>query len=283
MSARRNKAIYLVPVDFSRPSEAALDRAIAMARADRARLLLVHVVSTAFLFPLKVGFAEIFATLDRRARDSMARLLRRKRLRPWRALVLSGANAGDVIAEAAKKNRAAMIVMASHGKTGFDRWTLGSVAERTVLSAECPVLIVKKPPPRSWKTLLVPFDFSRSAEMALKRAVAIARLHGYSLAVVHIVPPVVHMSLVAGAVRGELEAALGRLGLKRSDYRMFVLERPEAGRAIAGVARRLKAAMIVMGSSGRSGVRRLLLGSVAERTLRYAESPVLIVKGGAKG
>jgi nucleotide-binding universal stress UspA family protein len=211
----------------------------------------------------------------------MRKLLRRKRLRPWRALVLSGVNAGDVIAAAAKRHRAAMIVMASHGRTGFARWTLGSVAERTVRRAPCPVLIVKRRRGPASNLLLVPFDFSRSAARALRQAIALARGGAKRLAIVHIVPPVVNMRAVAGAIRGEVEAIMRRHGFKRSDYRLLVLERPDAGRALANLARSLKASLIVMGSSGRSGVARMLLGSVAERTLRYAECPVLIVKGRA--
>ena len=282
MNSSRNAPTYLVPVDFSKPSNAALDTAVAMARSDKARIVLVHVVSTAFMFPLEAGFAEIFTRLEKNARDSMAKLLRRKRLRPWRALVLSGVNAGDVIAEAAKKQRATMIVMASHGRTGFARWTLGSVAERTVRNAACPVLIVKRRRAPASRLLLVPFDFSRSAARALKHAIALARGEAKRLAIVHIVPPVVNMRAVAGAIRGQVEAIMRRHGFKRSDYRLLVLERPDAGRALANLARRLKASLIVMGSSGRSGVARMLLGSVAERTLRYAECPVLIVKGGAR-
>jgi nucleotide-binding universal stress UspA family protein len=279
MRYSRSTPTFLVPVDFSQPSNAALDAAVAMARADKARLVVVHVVSTAFMFPLKPGFAEIFTRLDKNARDSMAKLLRRKRLRPWRVLVLSGVNAADVIAATAKKCRATMIVMASHGKTGFDRWTLGSVAERTVRSAGCPVLIVKNRRARASNLLLVPFDFSRSAERALRHAIVLARGGAKRLAIVHIVPPVVNMSAVASAIRAAVEAIMRRHGFKRSDYQLLVLERPDAGRALANLARRLKASLIVMGSSGRSGVARMLLGSVAEKTLRYAECPVLIVKG----
>jgi nucleotide-binding universal stress UspA family protein len=59
-------------------------------------------------------------------------------------MVARGTNFADVIAKQAKKLRAAMIVMGSHGRTGLQRFLLGSVAERTLRYADCPVLIVKK-------------------------------------------------------------------------------------------------------------------------------------------
>jgi nucleotide-binding universal stress UspA family protein len=137
---------YLVPVDFSKGSEAALDSAIRIVKEHRGKLLLLHVISTAYTFPLETGFPDIFETLEKNARESMTKLIRRKRLKPrqYRSMLIAGVNPADVIAAAAKKSRAAMIVMGSHGKTGFRRFILGSVAERTLRYAHCPVLIVKK-------------------------------------------------------------------------------------------------------------------------------------------
>lgn len=137
---------YLVPVDFSKGSEAALDSAIRIAKEHGGKLLLLHVISTAYTFPLETGFPDIFETLEKNARASMAKLIRRKRLKPrqCRSMLIAGVNPADVIAAVAKKSRAAMIVMGSHGKTGFQRFMLGSVAERTLRYAHCPVLIVKK-------------------------------------------------------------------------------------------------------------------------------------------
>jgi nucleotide-binding universal stress UspA family protein len=137
---------YLVPVDFSKGSEAALDSAIRIAKEHGGKLLLLHVISTAYTFPLEAGFPDIFETLEKNARESMSELIRRKRLKPrqCRSMLIAGVNPADVIAAVAKKSRAAMIVMGSHGKTGFQRFMLGSVAERTLRYAHCPVLIVKK-------------------------------------------------------------------------------------------------------------------------------------------
>ncbi len=127
-------------------------------------------------------------------------------------------------------------------------------------------------------TYVVPVDFSKGSKAALKRAIALAREKKARLLLVHIVPLVVHLATVAGFLRAELEAVAKRAGLKRKEYRVLVLERGEAGRAIANAAKSARAAMIIMGSHGRTGFQRLALGSVAERTLRYAQCPVLVVK-----
>jgi nucleotide-binding universal stress UspA family protein len=130
----------------------------------------------------------------------------------------------------------------------------------------------------SSKIYLVPVDFSKGSEIALKHALKLARKRKGKLLLVHIVPLVIHLATVAGYLRGELEAVARRLGLKTREYRLLVLERPETARAIANLAKQSRAAMIVMGSHGKTGLQRFVLGSVAERTLRYAECPVLIVK-----
>ncbi|MGH7767699.1 MAG: universal stress protein [Candidatus Binatia bacterium] len=136
---------YLVPVDFSKGSEAALNYAIRLTRQNKAKLLLLHAVSTALAFPLEFGFADVLDALEKNARASLAKLVRRKGFKPrqCRTLLITGLNPADVIAAVAKKSRAAMIIMGSHGKTGFQRFMLGSVAERTLRYARCPVLIVK--------------------------------------------------------------------------------------------------------------------------------------------
>ena len=137
---------YLVPVDFSKSSEIALNQAIKMARENRGKLLLVHVISATFAFPLKAGFSDIFETLEKNARESMKKLLQRKRLKPTRdrSILITGLDPAQAIVSQAKKSRASMIIMGSHGRTGLQKFLLGSVAERTLRYAHCPVLIVKK-------------------------------------------------------------------------------------------------------------------------------------------
>jgi nucleotide-binding universal stress UspA family protein len=137
--------IFLVPLDFSRGSEKALDHALKLARERRAKVIGLHVVPAELIYPPTGGRFDLYGLMERDARDSFQKLMRRKRLRPKDCeLVLArGTDFADVIARHAKKLRASMIVMGSHGRTGLRRFLLGSVAERTLRYAQCPVLIVK--------------------------------------------------------------------------------------------------------------------------------------------
>ncbi len=137
---------YLVPVDFSKGSESALNKAIKLAGENKGKLLLVHVISTNFSFPLEVGFENIFEAMEKDARERMKKLVRRKGLKPgqYRSVLIRGMDTALLIADVARKSRASMVVMGSHGRTGIQRLMLGSVAERTLRYTKCPVLIVKK-------------------------------------------------------------------------------------------------------------------------------------------
>jgi nucleotide-binding universal stress UspA family protein len=144
------------------------------------------------------------------------------------------------------------------------------------------------------KSYLVPVDFSRTSSIALNHAVQLARENKGKLILLHVIVGQSVMMVAPDGVapgvyldyekitRGEAQKNMAKLrrqkSLKSVECQSLLVRRADPARAIATQARRLKATMIVMGSHGRTGLRRLVLGSVAERTLRYAQCPVLIVK-----
>ena len=136
----------LVPIDFSRHSQAALNHAIGLARDIRAKLLLVHVITApATTVPLPLR-SQYYNDLEREAVQSIERLLRRKKVKTkdYRLVILQGGDPARLITQQAAKSRSSMIVMGSQGRTGLQRLILGSVAEKTIRYAQCPILIVKK-------------------------------------------------------------------------------------------------------------------------------------------
>jgi nucleotide-binding universal stress UspA family protein len=137
---------YLVPIDFSRGSELALDYARGLARERKGKLIALHVIPAEIIYTPVAGRFDLYAFLERDAREGFRKLAKRKRLKPedCRLVLVRSANFGETIARQAKRLRATMIVMGSHGRSGLQRFLLGSVAERTLRYAGCPVLIVKK-------------------------------------------------------------------------------------------------------------------------------------------
>jgi nucleotide-binding universal stress UspA family protein len=139
----------LHPSDFSKASGAAFKKAVETAKADRAELMLVHVVSPVvpvagegYVSPKM--YEEIAASTRGWAQKQLAKLLAKAKQAGVRAkgFVLEGA-AHEQIVRFAKSKRADLIVLGTHGRSGLAKLLLGSVAGRVVASATCPVLTVR--------------------------------------------------------------------------------------------------------------------------------------------
>jgi nucleotide-binding universal stress UspA family protein len=129
----------------------------------------------------------------------------------------------------------------------------------------------------SIQTILHPTDFSERSGYALQLACSLARDHGARLVIVHVMPvPLVQEKRL---YREEMAGELNRLGAP--DVRVQVehrLEEGDAARQILRVAQEIGCDLIVLGTRGRTGLGRLLMGSVAEQVLRRASCPVLTVR-----
>ena len=141
--------VILHPSDFSPASRPALAEAIAVAKQQRAQLLIVHVLATVIPM-ISEGYmpARTYDELARAGRADAERrldaLVARAKKAGVRAtgLVLEGTAAQQIV-RAAQNHRAALIVMGTHGRTGLAKLLVGSVAERVVGSAPCPVMTVR--------------------------------------------------------------------------------------------------------------------------------------------
>ena len=196
-----------------------------------------------------------------------------------------------------------LVVMCTHGQSGLGRWIYGSVAEEVLAHSPVPVLLVRPTgtpvvlsPEPGGSQLLVPLDGSTFAEAALPHATTLARAFGGSILLVYVVvPPYVPYTEMPAAPAGAAEVA-----------NMIVEEALEkAERYLADVSERLRrdglpvqttvckgspadtilrqalvvdARLIVMATHGRTGLRRLLLGSVAHEVVHRALLPVLLVR-----
>lgn len=140
----------LAPTDFSPSSLAAVDQAVALARTFGAELVLLFVQETTYFgsepdpYVVSANFRLLFAERQRVARQQMEALHAKIGKRGVRCrAVLGGGNAAEQILATARKTKADLIVMATHGRTGTQRLFLGSVAEKVVRGARCPVLTLR--------------------------------------------------------------------------------------------------------------------------------------------
>lgn len=181
------------------------------------------------------------------------------------------------------------LVMGTHGRGALDRFVLGSVTERTMAISPLPVLTVHEATETSdrFDRLLVPTDGSACADAGGDHAARLAAATGGELHVVHVVDPDAVWDDVAGEMRvDDLDAAKERAveGVLSSAERFDVSTVETAVlsgtpyQAIVNYAIDNDIDCIVMGTHGRTGLSRYLLGSVTERVIRTAPVPVVTVK-----
>ncbi len=284
----------IVGVDFGDESREAVAHAMCLARHTGAAITLVH-VGTRLDEPRGAK-----ATRDRADHQFMLDQQRdadRDRLDAMcaqlsghgtavAALALDG-HADGRLAGIAEELDADVLVVGTHGRTGFRRVLLGSVAERSVRLASCAALVARAPTPPEggYRRILVPTDFSAHADAALAMALGVAApgaqvdlLHCWS-------SPMIAMESPVDVISGLLESAeaAGRDLVERVRPTSTATLGFEAlmAPAVAGVLDRATDRgpydIIVMGSHGRRGFRRFMLGSVAEATVRHAPCSVLVV------
>ena len=282
----------LVATDFSEQAGRALDAALALAERTKAEVHLIHALEVAL--PLFEPYAVVLPA------DWIgeARRLAQQKLEQAQATVkargLGGSiHLGDVpaahaIADRARSLGADLVVMGTHGHTGLKHVLLGIVAERTVEYAPCAVWTVKGSGGARPKTVVVGTDFSEGGAEAVQVAADWARGFGARLHLVHALQ--IPMPLIApyevaipeGIIEGarrEAQRQLEQAAKAVTGVQVTTeLASTPAHAALVDAATRLPAELIVTGSRGLTGVKHALLGSVAERTLRYAPCSVLTVR-----
>ena len=292
----------LLPIDFSSHAGAALELAIGLARESGATIHLFHAyeIPLGTIPPYGVAIPEplLADVRDAAARrlDKAARQLAGAGVRSETHILHAAPAEG--LAEAARSVHADLILMGTRGLTGLKHVLLGSVAERTVRTAPCPVLTVRSGegdapggrPAGRFHSLLVPLDFSTHSDAALDLAIEIAKEHRGEVVLLHAyelpaaVTAAYGIAIPQSVWDGVQQAAQMRLdrGLARLKAAGVVgstqLTTGPAADAIVATAAAQKSDLIVMATRGLTGLKHMLLGSVAERTLRGAACPVLTVR-----
>jgi len=190
-----------------------------------------------------------------------------------------------------------LIVLGTHGRRGVRRAVLGSVAEEVVRRATCPVITVGRGahPPEAMHggDILVPIDFSEYQVRLLAHAREIARAYDMTMTLLHVVeiqglPGVYDVfsgspepSTIARRTETVLEQRADELRAAGLDVNVEVRTGHVAAQTLA-VADELDVEFLAIATHGRSGVERMLIGSVAENVLRRAACPVFTVKAFGK-
>jgi nucleotide-binding universal stress UspA family protein len=189
-----------------------------------------------------------------------------------------------------------VIVAGTHGRRGLQRLLIGSVAEEVLRTASCPVLTVRGDEERaaggSVRNILVPVDFSEASMEALRHAKELALTYGAQITLLHAVEEVVYPSaygieptnMPGPQVIDRVEQNLAELARTELGYEHVVVEANVgyAPSTILDYANGHDIDLVVIATHGRTGLERMLLGSVAERVVRRSPAPVFVVKSFGK-
>ncbi len=287
-----------VGIDFSEESEVALAHAAMLGRRTQAHLILVHVLPLPAHLVEDSSYDPLFRAstlatdLASRQRVDAGELLQEMagRCRTLGAScepLLIDDNPSDGLARAAEEVGADLLVLGSHGRSGLERFLLGSVAERAVRLCRRDALIARGPAaaPDGYRRIVVGTDFSSHAASALDAALALTAPDA-TVEVVHCwQTPILPAGLPVGPLRADIEKNVAESGERLvarhagSGARVvFTAVEAPAGDGLTRRATEVGADLVAVGSHGRRGVKRWLLGSVAEVAIRHAPCSILVAR-----
>jgi nucleotide-binding universal stress UspA family protein len=285
----------LCPVDFSESSVRAYDYAQSLARHYHAKLFLQHVVDFGFppyaYYSPAIDFDEIYQKLRADAREELQKFAKshtRNGVQP-ECLVHEG-DAMYSILSFAEAQMVDLILLGTHGLKGLDRVTLGSVAEKVLRKARCPVLVVRKPGPEAvapegaqssveLRRVVFCTDFSDPSHRALDYALSAAAEYDAELTLLHVledIPSSADIEEAIAAATKQLEKLIPPEGVKAGKIKTLV----RIGRAyeqIIQLALEIQADLLIMAVNGRNALDLAVFGSTTYRVIQLGPCPVLAV------
>jgi nucleotide-binding universal stress UspA family protein len=292
----------LVPLDGSPLSEQALSPALALAKEVNGEVILLSIPFLKHAFvaePAGYGVLLPYDSLEdtRQELEEYLVVVQKIHAHPdvtMRTMILDGDEAG-VIVDTAVSEQADLIVMSTHGYSGLTRWVLGSVTERVLRAAPCPVLVMRNERPLT--RMMITLDGSFLAEDALEPGFEVARRLSSEVVLLRVGQGSLTMDTADAKYLEEVEKGLGQRLLDRvyqqpEEYlreitqlypltgltvRTIVVDGPVAD-TILEYAEAQGIDLIVMATHGRTGLRRWVYGSVMEKVLHGANCSVMVIR-----
>ena len=281
----------LCPVDFFPGSLQAFDYALKLAKNYEARVIALHVVEP--VIPTVYEPAFNVPDLTNELEKESKRLLKNLEVKAAKAGVplTSQVRLGDISTEVrnvVEEKKADLVVVGTHGSKGFARWLLGSVTEKLMRHCPVPLLVIggrrkAGAPPPSVGSILLTTDFSDGTADALKYAFSLAQECQAKIDLLHVLdelvlveaPSDIRESVIDG-VRKKLDRLVPDAARPWCETSTTVATGTPY-KVILKTAKKDKVDLIVMNLHGTGMLHRVLVGSTAERVVRGAECPVLLI------
>jgi nucleotide-binding universal stress UspA family protein len=289
--------LILCPIDFSEFSERAYHHALSLAEHYQAKVVVQHVVELwrhpSASFAASGGLYEEFCQALRESGEEQLRQFAKNHthdeIKP--ELVVHEGTAPDSILSFAQAQKADLIVMGTHGRRGFDHLMLGSVTDRVMRRAPCPVLVVRKPPHDSmaagkeWhyvhrlNRILFCADFSKNSERALKYAISATAEYDAELTLLHVLEEVPSLAKTEEAIAVATEQ-LDKLippEVRRTRKIKTAVRIGKPYWEIIQLALEAETDLVTMGVRGRGALDLAVFGSTTYRVMQLGPCPVLAV------
>ena len=263
----------LIASDGSEFSKNAIREAINLAKICSSKLIAVSVVKT------NLEFESVLPQVVEKDEQEATKHLEWVRNQAQKegveceTIVSLGEEPYQDIIDQASKNKVNMIIMGTHGRTGMKRLMMGSVTAKVIGHASCNILVSPIDAKVEFKNVLIATDGSKYSDAAASEALKIAKRCGSSLIVISVAASGAEFGSAKDNVKKITETA-EKEGIKTEE----VVAKGKPYEVIVETSKQKKADLIVLGSHGRAGLERLLMGSVTERVIGHSESAVLVVK-----
>lgn len=281
----------LVATDFSTRADRAMRRATLLAKRHGGRLVLLHVVDSdrpdSFV-------SHEYGHAEKLLRDLAGTMQQIDGVKCEQRLMLGTPD--EAIVRAAEEVDADLVVLGPHRRRPIGDMFAGTTVERVVRTSSRPVLVAIATPARDYRNVLLAIDLSEGAAQAAAAAARLGLLDEARTSVIHaFTAPAQNLMLQASTTsralrdyiegrRAKAEQALARFLKRRKiavQNRLVELVETSPAALIGKCARKLEADLVVVGTTGRTGLRRLLIGSVAAELLGGSTTDVLAVPAAA--
>jgi hypothetical protein len=263
----------MVATDGSEYSESAIREAINLAKVCSSKLFAVSIVTTNLEFETVVP--QVMEKDEKEAREHLESVKNRaaKEGIDCDAIVRLSDEPFQEIIDLAGKNKVNIIIIGTHGRTGLKRLMMGSVTAKVIGHSPCNVLVVPLHAKVECRNILLATDGSKYSDAAASEAMGIAKKCGSSLFVISVASADTEVASAAGNVK-----KVTGMAEKENIHIESIAVKGKPYEAIIETAKQKRADLIIMGSQGRTGLERLLMGSVTERVIGHSEVAVLVVK-----
>lgn len=268
----------LVPTDFSEQAENALKVAVAIAKKQKASIYLLHTME----LPSHLAHSKDTSALPetiyfiKLAEKRFEELLQKEYLKDID--VYNALGHGEIfsdIKEATVENNIDLVVMGSHGASGFKEMFIGSNTEKVVRTSDIPVLAIKnKHTTFKIKDFVFATDFSIGGVKAFDKAQKFAKTMGAKIHLLHVNTPSGFKS--SSQAKEMMEEFLKGLGAE--NYTLNVYNEFSVEKGVLNFAREMNADLVGMSTHGRKGLSHFFNGSISEDLVNHANMPVITFK-----